>query len=183
MDGIPVTGPSANASVSRHTGCADFFRLVSMFLLVPTEELAQGVLDKSIAADMRTVFEDAGIDPSAAAVERLDGICDRGFTVESLHSALRCNFTELFTHPDDPLVSPYEMRFCDLRDKRDVPSALFLNDAALHAERCYRKAGLVLSDARSREPGDHMAIELEFMAYLHAQLADGKQRLRSFFLI
>lgn len=52
-----------------------------------------------------------------------------------------------------------------------MPSTLFLNEAALHAEQCYREAGLALSDATSREPGDHIAIELEFMAYLHEQLA------------
>ncbi|MEG2628838.1 MAG: molecular chaperone TorD family protein [Raoultibacter sp.] len=165
------TKQAENADFSYSLGCADFFRLTALFFLNPTTELAQGLLDKSIAGDMLNIFEDAGIDPHKAAVERLDEIPGQNCTADNLRSKLRLDYTTLFTHPKKPLISPYEMQFRDLQEHRDIPSTLFLNKAALHAEQCYRESGLVLSDANSREPGDHIAIELEFMAYLYTQLA------------
>ena len=163
---------TTNADLTYSAGCGDFFRLMSMFYLNPTEELAQGILDKSIVEDFQAIFEDVGIDPRKVAAECLDGIYEQSNSVEDLRAKLRQDYTTLFTHPKEPLISLYEMRFRDLRDHRDLPSTPFLNEAALHAEQCYREAGLALSDANSREPGDHIAIELEFLAYLHTQLAD-----------
>lgn len=162
---------TTSAELAYALGCADFFQLMSMFCFNPTTELAQGVLDGSVTEDVRAIFADVGIDPHKAATERLDGVCNENYTDENLRSMLRQDYTALFTHPKEPLSSLYEMQFRDLRDHREAPSTLFLNEAALHAEQCFRAAGLALSDAKSREPGDHMGIELEFMAYLHTQLA------------
>lgn len=111
MGNMSATNISAHADGAYVAGCADFFRLASLFYLGPTAELAQGVLDKSIAADMRAIFEDAGIDPEKAALGRLDEVCGQGFDAVGLHTELRRDYTALFTHPQDPLVSPYEMRF------------------------------------------------------------------------
>ncbi|MEG2533181.1 MAG: molecular chaperone TorD family protein [Gordonibacter sp.] len=171
MSRTPPTGQTTSTDLAYALGCADFFQLTSLFCFNPTPDLAQGILDGSVADDMQAIFEDAGIDPRKAATERLDEACSGSGTAEDLHATLRQDYTALFTHPKEPLTSLYEMQFRDQRDHRDTPSTLFLNEAALHAEQCYRSAGLALSDAKSREPGDHMGIELEFMAYLHIQLA------------
>ena len=96
-----------------------------------------------------------------------------------MRTELRRDYTALFTHPERPLVAICEMRFRDGRDRAETPSTPFLNEAALHAESCYRAAGLSLDGSRSREPGDHLAIELEFMAYLNARLAEALQRMRA----
>lgn len=162
--------------LTRLLGCADFFRLASMFFVNPTDELAQGVLDGTVFEDMRSIFEDAGIDPSSARFEHEGRIRQGNLTARETRTALRRDYTALFTHPKHPLVPVSEMRFRDLRDHADAPSTPFLNEAALHAESCYRAAGLALADDRSREPGDHAAIELEFMAYLHSRLADALGR-------
>ena len=134
-------------------GCADFFRLTSMFLLNPSEELAQGVLGGSV-------------------FEHEDQIRRRNPTAKEMQAELRQDYTELFTHPKRPLIAITEMRFRDERDHADIPSTPFLNEAALHAESCYRAAGLSLARDRSREPGDHLAIESAFMAYLHTRLIE-----------
>lgn len=52
----------------------------------------------------------------------------------------------------------------------DERPRLFVNDAALDAERCYRKAGLKRS-ADKNIPADSMITELQFMAHLHAEKA------------
>lgn len=153
-------------------GCADFFRLTSMFLLNPSKELAQGVLGGSVFEDMRSIFEDAGIDPLPAMFEHEDQIRRRNPTAKEMQAELRRDYTELFTHPKRSLIAITEMRFRDERDHADIPSTPFLNEAALHAESCYRAAGLSLARDRSREPGDHLAIESAFMAYLHTRLIE-----------
>ena len=171
MNSTPSVERAASADFSYDLGCADFFRLMSMFYLNPSEELAQGIIDKSIVSDLCAIFEEVGLDPHQVSQEDLGEICAQNLSVNTLRTQLRQDYTTLFTHPKNPLISLYEMQFRDLRDKNDMPSTLFLNEAALHAEQCYREAGLTLSDAHSREPGDHIAIELEFMAYLHTQRA------------
>ena len=52
----------------------------------------------------------------------------------------------------------------------DERPRLFVNDAALDAERCYRKAGLKRS-ADKNIPADSMITELQFIAHLHAETA------------
>ena len=84
---------------------------------------------------------------------------------------MRQAYTRLFTHPKKPLAPISEMRFVDMRDRAKIPSSVFLNEAALHAESCYRKAGFALTNETSRELGDHMGIELEFLGRSHTNLA------------
>ena len=151
-------------------GCADLFRLLSLFYLNPTNEVAQGVFDGSIEHDMRTIFEDIGIDEAAVSLQAFEDQRKQSRNASELRDKLRQDYTALFTHPKQPLISIYEMQFRDKRDGKDMPTTLFLNEAALHAEKCYRDAGLALSNEHSREPADHIALELEFMAYLHTQL-------------
>lgn len=171
-----ATGNPMHPDLLRFQGYADFFRLASMFFLSPSEELAQGVIDGSVFDDMRAIFEDAGLDPSCAAFAHESALRRENPTASEMRTELRRDYTALFTHPERPLVAICEMRFRDGRDCAETPSTPFLNEAALHAESCYRAAGLSLDGSRSREPGDHLAIELEFMAYLNARLAEALER-------
>lgn len=166
-----VSHPNPEALVAREVGYADTFRLLSLLLLPPTAEVAEGILDGSIPLDMRALFEELSIEPEKAALDDLAAFREQSLDPATALSRMRQDYTRLFTHPERPLISLYEMRFREGLRGAEVPSTLFLNDAALHAEQCYRAAGLVLSDARSREPGDHIALELEFASYVHAQLA------------
>ncbi len=168
---LPVEDPAKNLSLAFALGCADFFHLLSMFYLNPTKELARGLLDKSIQHDVVAIFEDTGIDETKILFEPVMEQHLQSTNETALFQQMRRDYTTLFTHPKKPLISLYEMQFRDLRDKNNMPTTLFLNQAALHSEQCYRKAGLALSNETSREPGDHIAIEAEFMAYLYTQLA------------
>lgn len=52
----------------------------------------------------------------------------------------------------------------------DERPRMFVNPAALDAERCYRAAGLKRADAKNI-PGDNMVTELQFMSKLHERRA------------
>ncbi len=149
---------------------ADLFSLLSQLLLPPTHETAEGVLTGAVRKDVQDIFGELGLGkPESAAYAEANLLAAE--TPEEALCELRRAYTRLFTHPQAPLVAITEMRFRDLRDGAEVPSTAFLNQAALHAEQCYRQAGLALSESGSREPSDHMAIELEFIAHAHVKLA------------
>lgn len=146
---------------------ADMFHLLSLFLMPVTSELAEGVRQGVVGKDVDAIFDDLGIDHGSVPSEGLLPLCGDGRSAEDVFIEMRRDRTKLFAHPERPLIPISEMRFVDVRANEKTPSISFLNEAALHAEQCYREAGLALSDEGSREPGDHIGIELEFLAYLH----------------
>lgn len=150
-----------------HESWADLFNLLAISLRLPTDELADGVECGAFEEDVHSLFEELHL--SFAGVEDWEGVSKEeecGFK-----NQLRCSYTELFTHPSHPQIAVTESRFRDAQEQAKNPTTPFLNDAALHAEQCYRKAGLALASDISREPADHMAMELEFLAFAHTQCA------------
>jgi TorA maturation chaperone TorD len=95
---------------------------------------------------------------------------------EQLLRLVRAEYTRLFTHPERPVIGIYESLFLyELQGRRGERPVLFVNAAALDAERLYREAGLVRS-AEFNESGDHVATQLEFAGFLlrqRAQLSAG----------
>lgn len=164
---MPDSLPAASdVEISRIESTADFFSLLSLLLFLPTAEIAQGIKDRTLEADMRALLDELGLKkPETATLFPHDASSD------DILDAMRQAYTRLFTHPKKPLVPITEMRFVDMRDQAKIPSSAFLNKAALHAESCYRKAGFALANETSREPGDHMGIELEFLGRAHTNLA------------
>ncbi|MEA5020777.1 MAG: molecular chaperone TorD family protein [Gordonibacter sp.] len=154
---------------------ADMYRLLSICLLPPTLELAQGIEEGSLEADVHALFDDLRNIETAESSNNLPALCMPNKNSEIIFYELRKDYTHLFTHPTKPQLSLYEMQFCDVLNGAENPSTLFLNEAALHAEQCYRKAGMTLNASGSREPADHIAIELEFMSYLFVQIASSIQ--------
>lgn len=150
-----------------HESWADLFNLLAISLRLPTEELADGVESGAFKEDVQSLFEE--LDLFSEDIECWEGVsCE---DTCGLKSELRRSYTELFTHPSCPQIAITESRFRDVREKAKNPTTPFLNDAALHAEECYRRAGLKLSADVSREPADHIAMELEFLAFVHTQCA------------
>ncbi|MFA5537003.1 MAG: molecular chaperone TorD family protein, partial [Bacillota bacterium] len=82
----------------------------------------------------------------------------------------RREYTRLFTHPLEPKIGICEALFNNRGDSRGKRPILFVSPSALSAEHCYQKAGLIMTNAVN-EPGDHMAIEMEFMMYLFSEKA------------
>lgn len=156
---------------------SDMYQLLAMFLHLPTDEMAGGQLDGSIAEDICAIMHE--LDFSSEKIDSINNglACLKGDlqNKDKLHSEMRKEYTRLFTHPKKPQIGIYETLFlADIKpDNEDRPS-VFISPAALDAERCYKKAGLTLSK-EVREPGDHMATELEFMMYLYLKKASALQ--------
>ncbi len=163
-----------NSLLIKTLATANMYHFLSLFFLPPTKELSKGLQDGSVANDIAALFKELGINPDGA--DFLSNIDGEFLVSGDLFTKMRRDYTTLFTHPKKPLLSLYEMQFRDKREQVEIPSTAFLNQAALHAEQCYRNAGLELSNESSREPGDHIAIELEFMGYVHTKLADALHR-------
>ena len=90
-----------------------------------------------------------------------------------VYESLRRFHTALFDHPDFPAIYPTESAFLYAQknpgDRNGLPP-LTINPAANDAERIYKKAG-VKRAANVQLPADLITSELEFMAYLHNEIA------------
>jgi TorA maturation chaperone TorD len=169
---------------------ADIYQLLSLFLHLPTLELAEGLLDGSLASDVEQLVAELGLtgeqtrrSEQAASTEKAEGvvaafrvIAAEPWSAEDYLHALRFEFTRLLTHPTHAVLSLYEALFLyeEKQQGKERP-ILFTNPAALDAERIYRKAGLARSD-EVNESGDHFATQLEFASFLFRQrlsLLDG----------
>lgn len=158
--------------IQRAAAASDMYQLLSMFLHLPTREIAAGLLDGSLAEDVLAILSE--LDFSIETIEQFGTsfakIQNRQQTAEKLLSEMRQEYTRLFTHPKEPEIAIYETLFRYDPESDEGKPSLFISPAALDAERCYKKAGLVMSK-EINEPGDHMATEMEFMMYLYLQKA------------
>lgn len=165
------------AEIQRALAASDMYQLLSRSLHLPTEEIAMGLLDGSLAEDVLTILAELNL--SAAEIGKIRtkfrAAISEGITQEELHAEMRREYTRLFTHPQKPAVDIYESAFrYTLEGGKEKKPALFISPAALDAERCYKKAGLVMAK-EVNEPGDHMATEMEFMMFLCLQKAKALQ--------
>lgn len=154
---------------------SDLYRLLSMSLLLPTTEIAAGLLDGSLAEDVLAIFDELNV--PIRVLEKLElsfSQIPKNISEKVLLSELRREYTRLFTHPQKPLIEVYESLFlCQLQELDTKPS-LFISPAALDAERCYEKAGVARSKELN-EPGDYIVTEMEFMMFLNLQMAKALQ--------
>lgn len=172
-------------SIVREAAIADGYRLLAMLLQFPTDEVVSGLSDGSIALDIEAIAEEAGMEVSTrtALVERFTRMTSDPVSSKELFDDIRRERTRLFDHPDHPVIRLYEGVFLDEERKRagraSTGARLFINPAALDAERCYRQAGIKRS-SDINIPADCITTELEFLAHLHRAraeaLADGDER-------
>jgi TorA maturation chaperone TorD len=149
------------------------YQLLAMFLHLPTEEMAAGILNGSFEEDVLANFEELNIaGPRIETIKvNLKALQEGKTEAKELLTEMRVEFTRLFTHPKHPAVEIYETLFLFQPEEGDKGKpSLFISPAALDAERCYRQAGLARTK-EVNEPGDHMATEMEFMMYLYLQRA------------
>ena len=163
--------------VVAQTALADLCSLTAYLFSPPTAEMIDQLQAASMGDDLRAVAFELKI-----AHEATDALAD---DLDAWHSELavtpkeealdniRREWTRVFVHPKAPIIWPYEGVFCDVERVRakqqSTESRLFINPAAMDAERRYKAAGYVEADMK--HPADFVVTELEFLAILHSQLA------------
>lgn len=151
---------------------SDMYQLLSILLHAPTKELVRGLLDASLVEDILSIFKELNFPQSIAdnISTKINAIKNINQDEDKLLSSLRQEYTRLFLHPKRAEIAIYETMFLHEPENSDQEPMLYISSAAMDAERCYKKAGLVLS-TDFNEPSDHMATEMEFMMYLYLEKA------------
>ncbi|MCM1566625.1 MAG: molecular chaperone TorD family protein [Dehalobacter sp. 4CP] len=162
--------------IRRSLAASDMYQLLSMFFRLPTVEMATALLNGSLAEDVIAIYCELNF-----SIEEIQHIKTKFTTFqndektkEELLTEIRQEYTRLFTNPKKPAMDIYETLFCFNPEKNEGSPSLFISPAALDAERCYKKAGLMMTK-EVNEPGDHMSTEMEFMMYLYLEKARALQ--------
>lgn len=140
---------------------ADAYQLLAIALRYPTEELAQGIADGSFAADLSACLAELGLGGESEKVQAAFAAAQQ----DSL-TAMRTEYTGLFLVPKKEKIFIYESRFLYPKDANPKDYMMFVSPCALHAEQCYKDAGVRVKKALN-EPSDHAATEMEFMSHLY----------------
>lgn len=151
-----------------HETCskADMYQLLSLLFQFPTEETATGIKEGTIVEDIATIFSEIGIDAEQDDSSVYDGFeLAEAKSMQEILSNLRREYTLLFSHPDNPIVPIYETVFLHDPEEHGARYQMYVSPIATDVGRCYKEAG-VTSSGSINEPVDHIATELEFMAYL-----------------
>lgn len=148
---------------------ADAYRLLGVFLQLPTADVVQGLLDGSVRDDLAAILEEMGCsaDVGQSVVDELTCVDDA--ETGSL-SSLRRDFTRLFTNPESSLVPVYESVFKQTGDF-DASGLVFVSPTAVDAERAYREFGMAVDAAKHDSP-DHMCAEVDFMCALYLRMGE-----------
>lgn len=159
--------------IQRLIAASDMYHLLALSLNLPTREMTAGILDGSFAADVMAIFEELGFaDAKTEAIKVQLAALQEGTSDQAeFFTAMRREYTRLFSHPTQPAVEIYEALFAFKPETKNQPKpTLFISPAAMDAQRCYKQAGLVRSQ-ENNESEDYMLTELEFMAFLYLQKA------------
>ena len=165
-------------TVEQAINYSDFYQLMAIALRCPTKELSQGLLDGSFADDLAACMEGMGMTPDEAD-EAYDDLCAAVLAdasdAEDLFHRLRTEYTCLFLVPKREKIYIYESRFCYPKEEDPKQYSMFVSPCALHAEQCYKEAGVRVRKGLQEAP-DHMATELEYLSYLYRKLAESLSR-------
>ena len=141
---------------------ADAYQLLAIALRYPTEALARGIADGSFAADLSACMEELGLNSDAKAAQAAFAAAAQDVQL----TAMRTEYTGLFLVPKKEKVFIYESRFLYPKDANPKDYMMFVSPCALHAEQCYKDAGVRVKKDLN-EPSDHAATEMEFMSHLY----------------
>ncbi|MGE4273332.1 MAG: molecular chaperone [Desulfitobacterium sp.] len=162
--------------IQKAISTSDMHQILAIALQLPTQELVKGVLNGSLADDILSIYQELDLPNETIEnlVTKFAELKNSKITKEELLTELRQEYTRLFTHPKKSEIEIYETLFRYVPEEGEGKPSLFISPAALDAERCYKKAGLVKSKDVN-EPGDHMATEMEFMMFLYLEMAKALQ--------
>lgn len=155
-------------------GMADYCDLLAILLQSPTPRLIEGLIDKTLIEDYRSIAGDCGVgDVQIEGIcYGLESWCDALALEENPLSVVRREYTRLFSHPTRPAVPLYEGLFIRrvLDPSPSAEEVLFVNEEASDALALYRKGG-VTAKGEVRIPPDCITTELEFLSYLEKEIA------------
>lgn len=160
-----------------HTAVSDYLELLALLLQFPTPELEVGLSSETIGEDFRTISREAGYGGAdvSEASESLQRAIGDAKGIPEFTGIARREYTRLFNHPERPVIWLYEGAFLDTEKLREgekgAGTRLFINPAALDAERCYRNAGL-RKNPSINIPADCITTEIEFLSCLFARMAN-----------
>lgn len=144
--------------------CADAARLLHMFVVLPTPELAATINDGSLTESMQELA--AHLPLSIIDKEACVRLCEaHGPHLNGISTdELRKDFTRLFTHPKKPLVRSFESAFDPMTQTGESP-LIAVNKTARKLDELYARCGFCTS-RKATLAGDHIAVELSFFAAL-----------------
>ena len=161
---------SVDRKLHRAVGLSDLAALLAAGFSFPNEQIAQALSDGRFLADWRASMIDACGEESEGDAD-LASHCAEAFAgVEQ--GPLRREYSRLFLAPGvDVLVWPYESPFVHRMMGAEGDPSLFRTRIAMDVERRMAESGVTTVDLR-REPVDSIFHELEFLAHLHACVAE-----------
>lgn len=165
-------------SVSFYTDLSDLLLLLSIGFTNPDSTLAAGLTDGSYFNDLHSCLDGVTIrdlSPSSAleALSVCSAACLNQDTEEVRHRINR-EYSRLFTNPRQELIPIYE----SLLVHRGEAVSMFVNATCMHAEQTYRHNDFPFEE-KNKVPGDHIAIELRYLAYLFAAYLNAVQASNS----
>lgn len=155
---------------------ADIFAQLSEFFKEPTAEFAVDVESGRLRSFFEEVFAMLGLDSSV-----LEGLSVGGDAFANVADEYR----KLFVGPLPPYIVPVESVYKKWTTDPDctLPIAgqkgYLMGDPAIDMIKRYRADGIVIPDYYSSMP-DHIALELEFMAFLHGSADAGSEAAMKF---
>lgn len=144
---------------------SDFYQFLVRSIQFPTIELAEAMIDGRFMLDGISILKELTKDEKdfSSIFDTLSLFVKDKQNSRLLFTEMRQEYTRLFNHPTSALLPIYETTFLT----RDLGAeVLFISPTALDVEQAYQEAGVRLMD-ESKEPADHLGIQLEFMMYLY----------------
>ena len=151
---------------------SDIIQLLSVSLTNPTRALVSALRDGSYFSDLSDCLAGLASALDSSSLEQAHmqiAACRERFAREdcdALYHQINQEFTRLFVSPRRELMPLYESLIVHRDDKK---TSMFINPSCMHAEQEYRKHGFPFPE-KSKTPGDHVAIELRYIAFLLSAL-------------
>lgn len=160
-------------SESFYTDLSDLLLLLSIGLTAPDRELSKGLQEGSYLHDLSDCFQ--GIWEAIDAPEHKHMVSQTSRVLAStakayeqlkedeIYHSINREYNRLFINPRNELVPIYESLLVHKGEK----TSMFINATCMHAEQTYRHNNFAFEE-KGKFPGDHLAIELRYLAYLFA---------------
>ena len=142
--------------IQQNANAADCFRLLAACFCEPEKEL---FIEQQVCENLATLLENFSAEAANHARKMSNCLAEVEKTV------LEVDYSALFLGPFELQAPPYGSVY--LEKKREV-----MGKTTMEALRLYQQAGLQVEE---QEPADHIAIELEFMAFVHGREASALQ--------
>lgn len=144
------------SDIRHHTNAAGCFRLLAACFCEPEKEL---FIEQQVCDNLATLLENFSSEAANHARKMSSSLA----AIEQ--TALAVDYSALFLGPFELQAPPYGSVY--LEKKREV-----MGETTMEALQLYQRAGL---QVEQKEPADHIAIELEFMAFVHGREASALQ--------